>query len=68
MAKLRLSYYGHIMRREGSLEKTAMLGKIESIRKRGRPNRDELTDEATGMSLKELNDCRGQDTVDTPHS
>ena len=36
MLKLKLQYYGHLMRRTGSLEKTLMLGKIEGGRKRGR--------------------------------
>ncbi|XP_060129557.1 uncharacterized protein LOC132591996 [Zootoca vivipara] len=34
--KLRLQYFGHLMRREESLEKTLMLGKIEGTRRRGR--------------------------------
>ena len=33
--KLRLQYFGHLMRREGSLEKTLMLGKCEGKRTRG---------------------------------
>ena len=37
MMKLRLSYFGHIMLRERSLEKDIMLGKVEGQRKRGRP-------------------------------
>ena len=36
MLKLKLQYFGHLMRRTDSFEKTLMLGKIESIRKRGR--------------------------------
>ena len=36
MLKLKLQYFGHLMRRADSLEKTLMLGKIESRRKRGR--------------------------------
>ena len=36
MLKLELQYFGHLMRRTGSLEKTLMLGKIEGGRKRGR--------------------------------
>ena len=36
MLKLKLQYFGHLMRRTGSLEKTLMLGKIEGGRKRGR--------------------------------
>ena len=34
MLKLKLQYYGHLMRRANSLEKTLMLGKIEGRRKR----------------------------------
>ena len=34
--KLRLQYFGHLMRRADSLEKTLMLGKIEGRRRRGR--------------------------------
>jgi len=36
MLKLKLQYFGHLMRRADSLEKTLMLGKIEVRRKRGR--------------------------------
>ena len=36
MLKLKLQYFGHLMRRGDSLEKTLMLGKIEGKRKRGR--------------------------------
>ena len=36
MLKLRLQYFGHLMRRAGSFEKTLMLGKIEGRRRRGR--------------------------------
>ena len=35
MLKLKLPYFGHLMRKPGSLEKTLMLGKIEGRRKRG---------------------------------
>ena len=38
MLKLKLQYFGHIMRRTDSFEKTLMLGKIEGRRKRGRQN------------------------------
>ena len=34
--KLKLQYFGHLMRRTNSLEKTMMLGKIEGRRRRGR--------------------------------
>ena len=36
MLKLKLQYFGHLMRRAGSLEKTLMLGKIEGRKRRGR--------------------------------
>ena len=36
MLKLKLQYFGHLMRRADSLEKTLMLGKIEGWRRRGR--------------------------------
>ena len=35
MLKLKLQYFGHLMRRANSLEKTLMLGKIEGRRRRG---------------------------------
>ena len=36
MLKLKLQYFGHLMRRVNSLEKTLMLGKIEDRRRRGK--------------------------------
>ena len=36
MLKLKLQYFGHLMQRADSLEKTLMLGKIEGMRKKGR--------------------------------
>ena len=36
MLKLKLQYYGHLMGRNDSLEKTLMLGKMEGRRRRGR--------------------------------
>ena len=38
MLKLNLHYFGHLVRRADSLEKTLMLGKIEGKRRRGRQN------------------------------
>ena len=35
MLKLKLEYFGHLMRKANSLDKTLMLGKIESMRRRG---------------------------------
>ena len=36
LLKLKLQYFGHLMRRTDSLEKTPMLGKVEGRRRRGR--------------------------------
>ena len=36
MLKLKLQYFGHLMRRADSFDKTLLLGKIESMRRRGR--------------------------------
>ena len=40
--KLNLQYFGHLMQRADSLEKTRMLGKIEGRRRRGRQRRRQL--------------------------
>ena len=55
MLKLRLQYFGHLMRRVDSLEKTLMLGGIEGRRRRGRQMRrlDGITD-SMDVSLSEL--------------
>ena len=55
MLKLKLQYFGHLMRRADSLEKTPMLGKIEGRRRRGRQMRwlDGISD-SVGMSLSKL--------------
>ena len=54
--KLKLQYFGHLMRRADSLEKTLMLGKIEGRRRRGRQRirwLDDITD-TMDMSLSKL--------------
>ena len=56
MLKLKLQYFGHLMRRADSFEKTMMLGKIEDRRRRGQQRirwLDGITD-SMGMSLSKL--------------
>ena len=57
MLKLKLQYFGHLMRRADSFEKTLMLGKIEGRRRRGRQRMrwlDGITDTMDMGGLREL--------------
>ena len=57
MLKLKLQYFGHLMQRADSLEKTLLLGKIEDRRRRGRQRMrwlDGITDSMDMGRLREL--------------
>ena len=63
MLKLKLQYFGHLMQRADSVEKTLMLGKIEGRRRRGRQRirwLDSITD-SIGMNLSTL-----KETIELP--
>ena len=53
MMKLKLHYFGHLIQRADSLEKTLMLGKIDGKRRRGDRELDGITD-SMDMSLSKL--------------
>ena len=56
MLKLKLQYFGHLMQRTDSLEKTLMLGKIEGRKRRGQRMRwlDGITDSMDMSKFREL--------------
>ena len=54
LLKLKLQYFGHLMRRTDSFEKTLMLGKIEGGRRRGQQRMRHGITDSTDMSLSKL--------------
>ena len=61
-AEAEVQYFGHLMERANSLEKTLMLGKIEGKRSRGRQRTRWLDGniDSIDMSLSKLKDSEGQ--------
>ena len=54
MLKLKLQYFGHLIRRVDSLEKTLMLGKTEGRRRRGQQDETDGITDSIDMSLSKL--------------
>ena len=65
MLKLKLQYFGHLMQRADSFEKTLMLGKIESKRRRGQQRMKWLggITDSMDMSLNKLRDSERQGSL-----
>ena len=55
MLKLKLQYFGHMMQRTDSCEKTPMLGKIDGARRRGQQRMRCLDDITNSMNMMSLN-------------
>ena len=69
MLKLKLQYFGHLMQRADSLEKTLMLGKIEGWRRRGRQRMRWLDDIIHLMNFSlTLGDSEGQGSLQSKES
>ena len=64
MLKVKLQYFGHLMRRADSLEKTLMLGKIEGRRRRGRERMRWLDGIANSMDISLTLDSMSLDSMD----
>ena len=60
MLKLKLQYFGHLMGRADSLEKTLMLGKIAGKRRRGWQSMRWLDSITNSMDMKTLGESEGQ--------
>lgn len=69
MTKLRLSYFGDIMKKQKSLENTIMLRKVEGSRERGRSNVKWIVSikDGIGMSLEKLKRAVEDTTLWTSH-
>ena len=63
MLKLKLPYFGHLMQRTDSLEKTLMLGKMDGRRRRGRLGNRRVKDEMVGWH-HQLNGCEFEQAPD----
>ena len=63
MLKLKLPYFGHLMQRTDSLEKTLMLGKMDGRRRRGRLGNHRVKDEMVGWH-HQLNGCEFEQAPD----
>ena len=61
MLKLKLQYFGHLMQRADSLEKTLMLGQIEGRRRRQRMRSLDGIADSMDMSLNKVQEMESQD-------
>ena len=63
MLKLKLQFFGHLMRSTNSLEKTLRLGKIEDKKKRGYQRMRQLDGISDSMDMSFLGDSEGQGSL-----
>ena len=68
--KLKLQYFGHLIQRTNSLEKTLMLGKVEGMRRRGQQRMRRLDGiiDSVGMSLSRLREMVKDREAGAPQS